>query len=286
MTIQSSAAKTILQKYACKYGILEDVWTNEDVKQKLFDNTDDVIQKGGFGVPFVTVDNKNWWGQDRLHLLESYLQNPQHQTCTEDYWPDLQKNHPISGQEIHFYHDFASPFSYLGSTQIEGIAERYGLKIIYKPILLGALFRKIGTPNVPIFTMSKAKQRYMMQDLQDWANWWNVPFSFPKKFPMRTVTPLRAALVEPRITSVLYNSYWVQGRDIANKDELIKILDEQGFDGTSIVEACSHQNIKDQLIENGKEAEHFGICGVPSMRFKNEVWWGQDRLKSMILSLT
>ncbi len=277
-----------LRKYARKYGILEDVWKKEEIKQKLFVHTNEVISKGGFGVPFVSVDNRYWWGQDRLHFLDAYLQNPTSvkHTYTTNYWPSFsQQSKNMPKPKIYFYHDFASPFSYLGSTQIENIAQRYGLEIEYKPILLGALFHKIGTPIVPIFAMSQAKQKYLMRDLQDWSDWWDVPFSFPKIFPMRTVTPLRASIVEPKIIPILYKSYWRDGRNIGDTEEFKNILEEHGFDAISIIEDCSKQEIKDLLFENGREAERYGICGVPSMRVKDEIWWGQDRLKSMILYL-
>ena len=37
---------------------------------------------------------------------------------------------------IDFYFDFASPASFLGYTQIEGIAERTGAALVWKPMLL------------------------------------------------------------------------------------------------------------------------------------------------------
>ena len=54
--------------------------------------------------------------------------------------------------------------------------------IEYKPILLGALFRNIGTPMVPIFAMNQAKQKYMMRDLQDWSTGGMSLLHFPKHF--------------------------------------------------------------------------------------------------------
>ena len=42
---------------------------------------------------------------------------------------------------------------------------------------------------------------------------------------MRTVLPLRVSIVEPRITaSILYKSYWVDGRNIGDREELTYIL--------------------------------------------------------------
>ena len=62
------------------------------------------------------------------------------------------------GTVIDFYHDFSSPYSYLGATQIARAAEGIGATVRFKPILLGALFNAIGTANVPIFTFGEARR--------------------------------------------------------------------------------------------------------------------------------
>ena len=100
-----------------------------------------------------------------------------------------------AGARRTFFHDFASPFSYLASTQIESLAAARGLKVEYVPILLRALFRDIGTPDVPLLELNPAKQAYVRRDLDDWAAWWGVLFSFPQHLPQRSVRPLRVALV-------------------------------------------------------------------------------------------
>ena len=67
---------------------------------------------------------------------------------------------------LHFWYDFSSPFSYLASTQIERVAARNNANLVWRPMLLGALFREIGTPNVPLLAASEAKRR--------WSNVWRV----------------------------------------------------------------------------------------------------------------
>lgn len=50
-----------------------------------------------------------------------------------------------------FYFDYSSPWSYLGSEQIDqtiASVHPISVNIKYQPILLGALFKKIGTPIV------------------------------------------------------------------------------------------------------------------------------------------
>ena len=162
-----------------------------------------------------------WWGQDRMHLVNQSLGGAK---------KDWAKGVIPKETTIEFFHDFASPFSYLGAMQVPTIEQKYGIKITQKPILLGALFRSIGTPDVPIFAMSKPKQRYMMQDLNDASRFWNTPFSFPKKFPIRSILPLRIAILAPKCTYDIYEAMWSKGIDITNPEELKKIVRTHGYD--------------------------------------------------------
>ena len=43
-------------------------------KQKLIDNSKDLIEKGGFGSPTFFYKDKMFFGNDRLDLLSSLLQ--------------------------------------------------------------------------------------------------------------------------------------------------------------------------------------------------------------------
>ena len=45
----------------------------QDIKDKLRDETNIAIKKGAFGAPSVFVDDKMFWGNDRLDYLERYL---------------------------------------------------------------------------------------------------------------------------------------------------------------------------------------------------------------------
>src|SRR5580704_4406290 len=126
---------------------------------------------------------------------------------------------------LEMYWDFSSPFAYLGSTQAEALAARTGATLVWRPMLLGAVFKAIGTPDAPILTWSDAKRSYVLKDMLRWAAHWGVPFAFPTRFPMMTVKPLRAwfALPEERRTAFLhktFRAYWAEGRDIADEATL------------------------------------------------------------------
>ena len=45
---------------------------------------------------------------------------------------------------IDFYFDFSSPYGYLAAERIDGIASKHGCTVTWRPMLLGAVFQKIG----------------------------------------------------------------------------------------------------------------------------------------------
>ncbi len=180
---------------------------------------------------------------------------------------------------VDFFYDFSSPYAYLGSTQIERVASRNGALLRWKPFLLGALFKKIGTPDVPMLAVSEAKRRYLAQDLRDWAEYWGVPLNWPSRFPMRTVLPLRLVLAvpeadRPRLSHAIFSAYWAEDRDIADPAVLATLLD----DSAALERAQSDQAIKQALVELTTEAERAGVCGAPSFLVKGHLFWGQDRI--------
>lgn len=44
-----------------------------EVKQRLFTNTDELLERGGCGAPAFFVDGMHFWGQDRLEMVERVL---------------------------------------------------------------------------------------------------------------------------------------------------------------------------------------------------------------------
>ena len=60
-----------------------------------------------------------------------------------------------------FYFDFVSPYSFLAHKEIRKIEKKYSVKVVYKPMLLGALHNLHGI-KAPAFIPAKA--RFMIRD--------------------------------------------------------------------------------------------------------------------------
>ena len=67
-------------------------------------------------------------------------------------------------REIEFWFEFGSNYSYLSVMRIEDAAQNRGVRILWKPFLLGPIFRALGMENSP-FVLQKEKGAYVWQDM-------------------------------------------------------------------------------------------------------------------------
>lgn len=229
--------------------------TRED---KLRANTQEAFELGAFGVPsfYIPAEHKLFWGQDRMHLFEAYLtaiklRKPVHKLrALERFHPRCLRTPPEDrARTLKFWFDFSSPWSYLAWTQLERLRRDAGpgLVIELRPFLLGGLFRSIGTPIVPSTSMSEARAKYNMQDLNDWSAYWDgvnsqeIPplegpqLAWPSTFPIRSVTSLRVALLDLRTVPAIYRAAWRDDKPISEDKVLVEVLNANGFDGESLV---------------------------------------------------
>ena len=272
------ADRDVLNAVALEAGADPALIDSPAARQGLFDATAEAVAHGAFGVPAMVVDGTLWWGQDRMNFVEKSLGGR---------WPGLPGRLRNGAKTIRFFHDFASPFSYLAATQIERVAAKHGARLEWCPILLGGLFREIGTADVPLFQMSEAKRSYVTRDLSDWANWWDEPFAFHSHFPLRTIAPLRVALVEPSLTMPLYRAAWAEDRAIDSPDVLGDIIESNGFDARDIFARTQSEEVKATLRANTQLAQDVGACGVPTFQVlptdgeRPFLIWGQDRISML-----
>ena len=197
-----------------------------------------------------------------------------------------------AGATLDVYYDASSPFAYLALTQLPALAAM-GVVPRLVPILLGALFRNIGQVDVPVLAMAPPKLRYTMREMQRWARWWGVPFDMPKKFPQRTITAQRLALLAGdqgydaghRLALALARAMWAEQRDLEDDATLRTILDANGF-SPELVLKTQDPAIKARLAANTSAAKDAGVFGVPTFVVGGtQLFWGQDRLELVARAL-
>jgi 2-hydroxychromene-2-carboxylate isomerase len=186
------------------------------------------------------------------------------------------------GKTLEFFFDFASPYSYLASTQVERICERTGARLEWRPVLLGAIFKATG--NVSPLT-NPVKAMYLMKDVVDWCKHYGIPpLVLPEVFPIHSLKADRLALVAqeqgrlPALVRAVYAAAFHRGQDIGEPRVLEEALKLAEMDVATSLAKAEAQPFKDALRANTDEAVRRGAFGLPLFFVGEEMFVGNDRL--------
>jgi 2-hydroxychromene-2-carboxylate isomerase len=190
--------------------------------------------------------------------------------------------------EIEFWFEFGSNYSYLSVMRLEDEARRHGVRIVWKPFLLGPIFRALGMENSP-FVLQKEKGAYVWQDMVRQCRKYGLRWVKPSTFPRVGVLPLRVALLgveQPWIGAFcrrVMELNFVLDQDINQPDRLAPILTELGLPASDILDQAEAEPTKARLREQTEEARGKGIFGAPTFFIGTEMFWGNDRLDDALL---
>jgi 2-hydroxychromene-2-carboxylate isomerase len=190
--------------------------------------------------------------------------------------------------EIQFWFEFGSNYSYLSVMRIEGAARQRGVGIVWRPFLLGPIFRALGFAGSP-FLQQKEKGAYVWQDMARQCRKYGLPWTQPKSFPRSSVLPARVALLgaeEPWIGEFCRRVMalnFVLDRDIDRADAVAAILAELKLPAETIIGAAQGEPTKALLREQTDTARRRGIFGAPTFFVGAEMFWGNDRLDDALL---
>lgn len=182
---------------------------------------------------------------------------------------------------IEFFFDYGSPTAYLAYTQLSGIAERTGALIVYRPMLLGGVFKATGNQS-PVAI--PAKGAWMNADLKRYAARYGVPFAHNPHFPINTLPLMRGAVAadnEGRLvpySDAMFRAMWVDRRNMEDPVVIGTVLREAGFDPGTMIAAIGTAEVKDGLRTNTEEAVARGVFGAPTCFVGDAMFFGQDRL--------
>ena len=181
-----------------------------------------------------------------------------------------------------FYFDFISPYSFLAHKEIRKIENKIGIKIKYKPVLLGGLHNLHGI-KAPAFIPAKAK--HMVRDCKLIAQRNNVKFKFNAYFPIKSLNLMRGVLIaeEDNIKNYyidnIFNTVWQDGLNMNDDIIVQKILKNLNINPKTFTLRTTSSLIKDSLRKKTSEAYEKGIFGAPTFVSNNKIFWGQDRIE-------
>ncbi len=187
------------------------------------------------------------------------------------------------GKPIDFWFDFTSPYAYIASHLVEGLEQRTGRPVAWRPMLLGAVFKITGqTPLVEV----PLKGAYSKRDFMRSARLHGVALSLPDNFPIGTVAACRAyywvadrdPLQARALARALYKAYFAERRDIASPAAVVGVAQSVGVDPAALGAALEDPAVKERTKREVDAAIAAGVFGSPYFVVEGEPFWGVDRM--------
>ena len=185
--------------------------------------------------------------------------------------------------EIEFWFDFGSNYSYLSVMRIDTRAQSHGVRILWRPFLLGPVFRDLGFDDSP-FVLQKKKGAYVWKDMERQCRKYGLALTRPTVFPRAALLAIRVALLgadQPWMASYcrkIMQLNFVDDRDIGSADVVEEALGDVGLPAQQIIADAQSEANKLRLREQTSMAAAKGIFGAPTFFVGGEMFWGNDRL--------
>jgi 2-hydroxychromene-2-carboxylate isomerase len=180
-------------------------------------------------------------------------------------------------EELKLYFDYKSPFAYLAMQPAFELPERYAVALRWIPYLL----RIKGKGERSVY--SEWKVRYSYLDARRWANRrGGFPIRGPRKVYDSTPALIGGLFCQERgcfrpYTESVFRRFFERTLEIDRPEEIEKLIGELGESGNAYRDFLVAEGPArlDACIEEG-QADH--IFGVPIFVFRDEPFWGHDRL--------
>ncbi len=188
-----------------------------------------------------------------------------------------------SARTVEFYFDFASPYGYLGNLRIDDLAARHGYEVVWRPILLGAVFKVTG---MSAMMHQPLRGAYLRRDVVRFARLLAAPLSFPEVMPVNGIAAARAyywlEASDPgrarALAKAVYHAHWGEGRDVGPAATVAGIAAGLGIEPAALLQGIQEPATKERLRRETDAAIARGVFGAPFFFVGDEPFWGADRL--------
>jgi 2-hydroxychromene-2-carboxylate isomerase len=190
----------------------------------------------------------------------------------------------MSERSVVFYFDPISPYAWLAAQDLPQI-ELQGLTIECRPVLFAGLLDAHGQKGPAEIA---AKRVALFRDVMRLAAQRAIGFSGPPSHPfnplyaLRMCTAVREREARRRLAVALMNGAWLHGRDISVPAEVDDIARGCGLDADALSQAAVTADNKAALARATQEAIAAGVFGVPTFSLDGELFWGADRIDSLL----
>ena len=177
----------------------------------------------------------------------------------------------MNAARLDWYFDFISPFAHPQWRRLRRDHPEVALNP--KPLLFAAILNHVGQLG-PAEIPQKRRHTYRIVLWQARAA--GIPLHFPPAHPFNPLPALRLCLAAPdrmQAIDAIFAHIWEHGRLADSVEALADVAASLGIDDPA---AIARDEVKRELLANGEEAMALGVFGVPTLRVRDELFWGND----------
>ena len=177
-----------------------------------------------------------------------------------------------AAEPLDWYFDVISPFAYLQWRRLR--RDHADVALNPKPVLFAAILNHVGQLG-PAEIPQKRRHTYRIVLWQ--ARQAGIPLVFPPAHPFNPLPALRLILAaRDRMAAIdaVFAHIWEHGRAADSIEALADVARTLGIDDPA--GAIARDEVKRELLANGEEAMRLGVFGVPTLKVRDELFWGFD----------
>ncbi|KAA1176573.1 2-hydroxychromene-2-carboxylate isomerase [Rhizobium tropici] len=182
---------------------------------------------------------------------------------------------------IDYFFGIGSPWSFIGLEPFAELAREHEATI--RPFLIPLI-----EDNGAIYARNRpaARRAYWTTDLKRWAALRGKTLNFENRAALSDPTSAGFMIIAAiengadwlPLTRALQEAFWGRGEDIGKAEVRRAIADAAGFDGATLDAQGQSDAVQAIWKANYKAAKQSGVFGLPTFRYENELYWGQDSL--------
>lgn len=199
--------------------------------------------------------------------------------------PNAIQEVPLGIEPIQFFLEFASPYSYIASMEIDKVAASAGRSVEWRPIELASVWAAHGV--LEAYTaIRRLKRPYILRDAMRNANAKGIVLA--RRSAPATDTSLAKlaywglrhadAPLAKRFLQSVWHRYFGEGNPIGALEDLVDASAAIGIGEKHIQDAAAWAGARQAQDQSNSDAVRSGCFGVPWFIADGECFFGQDRL--------
>lgn len=186
---------------------------------------------------------------------------------------------------VDYFFTPGSPWTYLGHERFRAIAQRHGATIEVKPIDLGQVFPVSG--GLPLPKRAPQRQAYRLVELRRWRDYLGMPLTLQPRYATASTDAACRWIVGAReegpeaaldLAGAFMRGRWAEERDLADEVTLAELARNVGQDPVQLAARAAMPGAAERYAALTREAIERGVFGAPTYIYRDELFWGQDRL--------